>query len=101
MLIIRGVNVYPAQIESALLSVQGTLPHYRIELTRRDDLDQVAVHVEVEAELASSDNDSLHAEVAQVMKKAVGLRVEVELLSPQTLPRSEGKAKRVRDRRND
>ena len=101
MLIIRGVNVYPAQIESALLSVQGTLPHYRIELTRRDDLDQVAVHVEVEAELASSNNDSLHAEVAQVMKKAVGLRVEVELLSPQTLPRSEGKAKRVIDRRND
>ena len=97
MLIIRGVNVYPAQIEAALLSVQGTLPHYQIELTRRDDLDQVAVHVEV----ASSDNDSLHAEVAQVMKKAVGLRVEVELLSPQTLPRSEGKAKRVLDRRND
>jgi len=51
--------------------------------------------------VASSDNDSLHAEVAQVMKKAVGLRVEVELLSPQTLPRSEGKAKRVLDRRND
>jgi len=96
MLIIRGVNVYPAQIEAALLSVQGTLPHYQIELTRRDDLDQVAVHVEV----ASSDNDSLHAEVAQVMKKAVGLRVEVELLSPQTLPRSEGKARRVIDRRN-
>jgi len=96
MLIIRGVNVYPAQIESALLSVKGTLPHYQIELTRRDDLDQVAVHVEVE----SSDNDSLHAEVVQVMKKAIGLRVDVELLSPQTLPRSEGKARRVIDRRN-
>jgi len=96
MLIIRGVNVYPAQIESALLSVKGTLPHYQIELTRRDDLDQVAVHVEVE----SSNNDSLHAEVVQVMKKAIGLRVDVELLSPQTLPRSEGKARRVIDRRN-
>ena len=99
MLIVRGVNVYPAQIEAALLSVKGTLPHYQIELTRQDDLDQVAVQVEVEAEFAVNDQNPLHAEVTQAMKKAVGLRVEVQLLNPQTLPRSEGKAKRVIDRR--
>jgi phenylacetate-CoA ligase len=99
MLIVRGVNVYPAQIEAALLSVKGTLPHYQIELTRQDDLDQVAVHVEVDAEFAVNDQNPLHAEVTQAMKKAVGLRVEVQLLNPQALPRSEGKAKRVIDRR--
>ena len=99
MLIIRGVNVYPAQIESALLSVKGTLPHYQIELTRSEDLDEVSVHVEVESELATNDQNRLHDAVTQAMKKVVGLRVQVQLLSPQTLPRSEGKAKRVSDRR--
>jgi len=99
MLIIRGVNVYPAQIEAALLSVEGTLPHYQIELTRAEDLDQVAVRVEVEADLSENDQSPLHAAVNQAMKRIVGLRVAVEFLQPQTLPRSEGKAQRVIDRR--
>ena len=97
MLIIRGVNVYPAQIEAALLSVEGTLPHYQIELTRAEDLDQVAVRVE--ADFSENDQSPLHAAVNQAMKRIVGLRVAVEFLQPQTLPRSEGKAQRVIDRR--
>lgn len=101
MLIVRGVNVYPAQIEAALLSVEGTLPHYQIELTRKDDLDQVAVHVEVEAGLADDHSNQTHAAVMQAMKSGVGIRVEVQLLKPQTLPRSEGKANRIFDRRSE
>ena len=101
MLIVRGVNVYPAQIEAALLSVEGTLPHYQIELTRKDDLDQVAVHVEVEADLADDHSNQTHTAVMEAMKSGVGIRVEVQLLKPQTLPRSEGKANRVFDRRSE
>ena len=101
MLIVRGVNVYPAQIEAALLSVEGTLPHYQIELTRKDDLDQVAVHVEVEAGLSDDHSNQTHTAVMQAMKSGVGIRVEVQLLKPQTLPRSEGKANRVFDRRSE
>ncbi len=101
MLIVRGVNVYPAQIEAALLSVEGTLPHYQIELNRKGDLDQVAVHVEVEADLAADHSNQTHAAVMQALKSGVGIRVEVQLLKPQTLPRSEGKANRVFDRRTE
>jgi phenylacetate-CoA ligase len=99
MVIIRGVNVYPSQIESALLAVDGTLPHYQIELTRKDDLDQLAVEVEISGDCSGSDTDSLRTLISSELKRVVGLRVEVRLLAPQTLPRSEGKAQRVVDRR--
>ena len=101
MLIIRGVNLYPAQIEAALLSVEGTLPHYKIEITRKDDLDHIVVHVEAEAETAGNCENQLHTEVQQALKRGTGIRVEVQLLKPQTLPRSEGKARRVFDRRSE
>ena len=101
MLIIRGVNLYPAQIEAALLSVKGTLPHYKIEITRKDDLDHIVVHVEAEAETAGNCENQLHTEVQQALKRGTGIRVEVQLLKPQTLPRSEGKARRVFDRRSE
>ena len=99
MVIIRGVNVYPSQIESALLAVDGTLPHYQIELTRKDDLDQLAVEVEISGDCSGSDTDPLRTLISSELKRVVGLRVEVRLLAPQTLPRSEGKAQRVVDRR--
>ena len=98
MMIIRGVNVYPAQIESALLAVEGTLPHYQIELSRQKDLDQLSVRVEVENDAALADTD-LRDHLANGLRQTVGIRVEVELLSAQTLPRSEGKANRVVDLR--
>jgi phenylacetate-CoA ligase len=99
MMIIRGVNVYPSQIESALLAVDGTLPHYQIELSRNEDLDQVAVHVEIDGDSDASANGRLHGLVTDALKRVVGLRMEVKLLAPQTLPRSEGKAQRVVDKR--
>lgn len=103
MFIIRGVNVYPSQVESALLAVEGVLPHYQIILTRSEGLDQMEVHVEVTPPL-SSDRvgalENLHDMLAYSLNQTLGLRVKVRLVAPQTLKRSEGKAQRLIDRRN-
>ncbi len=102
MIIIRGVNVFPSQVEAALLAVEGTLPHYRIELTRSHGLDQMAVDVEVTAEVFSDRIGALEAvraRLAQAIERICGIRVELRLVEPHTLERSEGKAKRVLDRR--
>jgi phenylacetate-CoA ligase len=103
MFIIRGVNVFPSQVESALLAVEGTLPHYQIILKREEGLDQMEVHVEV-TPAVSSDRvgalEKLHNKLAQSLHQTLGLRVEVRLVAPQTIKRSEGKAQRLIDRRN-
>jgi phenylacetate-CoA ligase len=103
MFIIRGVNVYPSQVESALLAVEGTLPHYQIILTRQEGLDQMEVHVEVTPPVSSDKVgalENLHDKLAHSLNQALGLRVKVRLVGPQTLKRSEGKAQRLIDRRD-
>ncbi|MFZ5831812.1 MAG: phenylacetate--CoA ligase [Planctomycetota bacterium] len=102
MFIIRGVNVFPSQIESALLEVDGTLPHYQIMLTREKGLDQVEAQIEVTPELLSDQvgaMEDLQVRLAKQIEHTVGIRVKVSLVEPQTIARSEGKAKRVFDRR--
>jgi phenylacetate-CoA ligase len=102
MFIIRGVNVFPSQIESALLEVEGTLPHYQIVLTRHKGLDQIEVEVEVTQEFFSDKIgalENLQTRIISVIEHIVGLRVTVRLVVPHTIQRSEGKAKRVIDRR--
>ncbi|MFA5688359.1 MAG: phenylacetate--CoA ligase [Kiritimatiellales bacterium] len=104
MMIIRGVNVFPAQIEAALLSVDETVPHYQILLTRKDGLDQIEVQVEVTKEMFSdriSALESLRKKLMRAIEHTVGLRVPVQLVEPQTIARSEGKAKRVIDKRSE
>jgi phenylacetate-CoA ligase len=102
MLIIRGVNVFPSQVEEALLRAEGTAPHYLIEVSRPGALDEVVVKVEVRpgdfrdemrqmVELRDRIDREIHA--------VTGLRMTVELVAPNTLERSAGKAKRVVDRR--
>lgn len=103
MLIIRGVNLYPSQIESALLKVEGTLPHYQLILKRDKGLDQVEVDVEVTAEFFSdkiSAMEDLQQKLSHAIENTTGLRVDVRLVQPHTIARSEGKAKRVIDKRN-
>jgi phenylacetate-CoA ligase len=103
MFIIRGVNVYPSQVESALLAVEGTLPHYQIILTRQEGLDQMEVHVEVTPPVSSDKVgalENLHDKLAHSLNQTLGLRVKVRLVGPQTLKRSEGKAQRLIDRRD-
>jgi phenylacetate-CoA ligase len=102
MFIIRGVNVFPSQVEAALLRVEGTLPHYQIVLTREKGLDEMEVQVEVTAAFFSDrirGLEALQAELADAIEQTVGLRVKVHLVQPKTLARSEGKAKRVVDQR--
>jgi phenylacetate-CoA ligase len=104
MLIIRGVNVFPSQIESALLAVEGTLPHYQIILTREKGLDQMEVQVEVTPEVFSDRIRALvklNEKLANALEHTLGLRVNVKLAEPHSIQRSEGKAKRVIDRRAD
>ncbi len=102
MFIIRGVNVFPSQIETALLAVECTLPHHQIVLTRQKDLDQIEVRVEVTPE-ALSDRvgamEDLQNKIARQIERTIGLRVKVRLVEPRSLERSEGKARRVLDQR--
>ena len=103
MFIIRGVNVFPSQVEAALLAVEGTVPHYQIILTRDQGLDQMAVEVEVTPEVFSDKIRGLEEikdRLAQAIERILGIRVDLRLVEPRTIARSEGKAKRVIDRRN-
>jgi phenylacetate-CoA ligase len=103
MFIIRGINVFPSQVESALLQVEGTLPHYQIILTREKGLDEMEVQIEVTPEIFSDKIGALEQFEAQLMdslERVLGIRVAVRLVEPHSIQRSEGKAKRIIDKRN-
>jgi phenylacetate-CoA ligase len=98
MLIIRGVNVYPTQVESVLVRVPELTPHYRIVVTRERTLDEAEVQVEVADEAARS--EQLERRVADLLRSTIGASMRVTLLAPGAGPRSEGgKLARVEDRR--
>ena len=102
MFIIRGVNVFPSQIEHALLQVEGTLPHYQIILSREHGLDEIEVQVEVTADVFSDTvgvMEQLQAKLSHAIESTIGIRAKVRLVQPRTLQRSEGKAKRLLDNR--
>lgn len=103
MLIIRGVNVFPSQIEHALIEIEGTDPHYLIIVDRGPShLDEVELQVEVKKELFGDETKSLEAlraRIENVMKSKLGIALKVKLVEPKTIERSIGKAKRVIDRR--
>ncbi len=104
MMIIRGVNVYPSQIEAALLKVEKSLPHYQIILARKSGLDQMEVQVEVTAEMLRDRVgalEQLEKKMSAAIDHVVGLRVDVRLVEPLTIARSQGKAKRVIDKRKE
>ena len=101
--IVRGVNVYPSQIESALLAVKGTLPHYQIVLTEQDGKERAEVQVEVPPEMFSDRIgvlEELQEKLTRKIGQAVGVHLDVRLAEPRTLARSEGKARRVIDQRH-
>jgi phenylacetate-CoA ligase len=102
MLIIRGVNVFPSQVETALLQIEGTLPNYQIVLTRAQGLDQMEVQVEVTAQMFNDKIGALQGlqgRIQAALDHVLGIRVKVALVEANTIARSEGKAKRVIDRR--
>lgn len=103
MLIIRGVNVFPSQIESILMKIEGVEPHYLLIVERKDNLDILEVQVEVDERIFSDEVKQLQV-LAQAIEKEIkdllGISCKVRLVEPKTIARSEGKAQRVIDKRN-
>jgi len=102
MLIVRGVNVFPSQIEHALLRLEGLSPNYQLVLTTRvDRQDELRVRIEPSGHLGAEAGDraALEGRGRAALRDALGLQVVVELAAPGTIPRSEGKAVRVLDQR--
>jgi phenylacetate-CoA ligase len=97
------VNVYPSQVETALLKTEANLPHYQIVLTRQSGLDRMEVRVEVTGEMLRdrlSEMEGLQRRFARSIEQITGLHADVTLVQPGTIPRSEGKAKRLLDQRD-
>lgn len=102
MLIIRGVNVFPSQVEHVLMGVEGVEPHYQIIVDREGSLDKMEVQVEVSDEIFSDEVKQLEKMSKQIereIKDLLGVSCKVKLVEPKTIQRSEGKAKRVIDNR--
>ncbi len=99
MLIVRGVNVFPSQIEEQLLAVTGLSPHYFIEVSRDGHLDTVEVHVEMAVESSSSEMTAAVTSLQHHIKSYIGISAAVKPHAPGAIPRSEGKARRVFDKR--
>ena len=98
MLIIRGVNVFPTQVEAALLQLPELTPNYRIVISRAGTLDEAEVEVEVAAELVG--DEDLRSRAERTLRETIGCSIKVALQPPATIPRSEGgKLQRVLDRR--
>ena len=102
MLIIRGVNVFPSQIESVLMTIEGVEPHYQLIVTREGSLDVLEVQVEVNESVFSDQIKGLEGlakKIEHEIKDLLGVSCKVKLVEPKTIQRSEGKAKRVIDKR--
>ncbi|MDH2408628.1 phenylacetate--CoA ligase [Streptomyces chitinivorans] len=99
MIILRGVNVFPTQIEEILLRVPGVAPHFQIRLTRRGRMDHMTVRVEARPGAGPEQRAAAEAAIAQDVKDGVGITVGVEVVDPETLERSVGKIRRVVDAR--
>jgi phenylacetate-CoA ligase len=99
MMIVRGVNVFPTQIEEQILKIPGLTPHYLCVLTRPGNLDELAVQVEAHASVPPPDRHALGDALRHHVKSHVGVTVTVEVVGPHALERSLGKAKRISDRR--
>lgn len=103
MLVIRGVNVFPSQIESVLVGIEGVSPHYMLIVERVNSVDKLEVQVEITDKMFSdtvSEVEKLRDCIKEKIKSVVGVSAKVQLVPPKSIARSEGKAKRVIDKRN-
>jgi len=99
MLIIRGVNVYPSQIEAVLVGRTGFAPHYQLVVERRGMLDELRVEIEALPTVAADAYEALAQDAQRHIKSLIGVSADVQVLAPGAVPRSQGKAVRVRDLR--
>lgn len=103
MVIIRGVNVFPSMVESVLLDIPGVEPYYLLIVERKGNLDELEVQVEVSERIFSDEVrklEELGAHIRKELESALGVSVRVRLVEPKSIERSEGKAKRVIDKRS-
>ncbi|QNU65395.1 phenylacetate--CoA ligase [Ruminiclostridium herbifermentans] len=102
MLIIRGVNVFPSQVESVLLSIGETAPHYMLVVDRKDNLDTLEIQVELSTAMFSDEVkklEDIERKITKEVQSTLGISAKVRLVEPKSIQRSEGKAKRVIDKR--
>ena len=100
MMIVRGVNVFPTQIEEKLLAIPALSLHYQIILTREGRMDEMEIQVEARPDAASPDQKKTAAsKLVQAIKDTIGVTARVNVMDPESIERSVGKAKRVIDRR--
>ena len=100
MIILRGVNVFPTQIEEALLACPGLAPHFQIELTKPDRMDQMRVITEAsDAAMGAEDRETARRTLAAAIKQSVGISVKIDVIDAGGVARSEGKAVRILDKR--
>ena len=103
MIKVKGVAVFPSQIEKALLKVSEVEPHYQVIVTRPGSLDEIEVKVETSPDLFSDDVTEMlgiQRKIGEYIKNEIGIKVKVTLVEPKSIPRSEAKAVRVIDKRN-
>jgi len=103
MFIIRGVNVFPSQIESVIMEIEGLEPHYMLILDREGSLDTLEIQVEVSEKIFSDEIRKLQTmerRIAKDIKDYIGISAKIKLVEPKSLQRFEGKAQRVIDKRN-
>jgi len=103
MLIIRGVNVFPSQIEEVLLRAEGVEPHYQLVVDRSSHLDTLEIQVEMNERIFSDQIRSLESfekAIEAELYATLNIHAAVKLVEPKSIPRSEGKAKRIVDRRS-
>lgn len=102
MLVIRGVNVFPSQIEEVLLKIPGVAPHYMLVVDRKNSTDRLEIQVELTDEIFSdtvADIEKIQNKISEQVKSVVGISAVIKLVPPKSIPRSEGKAKRIIDNR--
>jgi phenylacetate-CoA ligase len=99
MIILRGVNLFPTQIEEVVLRTPGLAPHFALELSTRGRLDHLVVRIEARPDCPPERREQAAREVARGVKDTVGSSIEVLVVDPETLPRSMGKLQRMVDKR--
>ncbi|MDH3377168.1 MAG: phenylacetate--CoA ligase [Gammaproteobacteria bacterium] len=99
MMIIRGVNIFPSQIEELILKQEDLAPHYQLELSRSGNLDALAVNVEIKPGVSTQASDRVAAELQHNIKAFIGVSTKINILGEGEIPRSQGKAQRVVDNR--
>ena len=103
MLIIRGVNLFPGQVESVLLSISGVTPHYQLVVSRTKSMDELEIMVELTPEMFSDEVgkiEHLRALIGAKIKQMIGINAKITLVEPGKIERFDGKSKRVIDLRN-